>query len=409
VVAVLAAAVPLHLLLSALTLAGVRWSRATVLAPLGALVLAAAIAAFRSHRRATPGPAPGWGDVVALFAVLAFGAFAASRWIANPDFVYHWGLKGHRFWLAGGVDYPFLARPWNWVIHPDYPNLLPELHALTALLAGRWQEPGPMVLSPCFLALTLLAVRASLAETGVPPFARQAFVAATALACAAFGIGYRMAGAADWLPALALAAALPPLLARPSPAADVEVGLCAAFAAASKMEGMPLAAFLVAVQLARHAAARRPVRPLGLAALALPALLVVGHWLAMVAHHHLLQPSNVGPLRLGHLVAAAPAIRRSLLLMEWHGAPLLLLVALPLLLVRGRVRAFAAVAWLQVGFYLWTYAVTPVDPVQLVLTTLPRFVLQLLPATAAAAAVGWLAASETPATEGEPLVAATAT
>src|SRR5262249_9080761 len=68
----------------------------------------------------------GWGDALALFALAVFTAFALSGWIAMPDFVYHWGLKGHRFYLARGVDYPFLAHRWSWAIHPDYPNLVPE-------------------------------------------------------------------------------------------------------------------------------------------------------------------------------------------------------------------------------------------------------------------------------------------
>lgn len=389
VVSCLAGAVMLHLLLAALTLAGIRWTLATAVIPLCAVGLAGGLAALRSPRRGVATAPIGWGDGLALLAILAFAAFASSRWIANPDFVYHWGLKGHRFLIAGGVDYAYLGRPWNWVIHPDYPNLLPELYAATSLLAGRWHEPAVLVLSPCLLALVALALRETLVAAAVPVFQRHAVVAAAALACAGFGIDYLMAGAADWLPALALAAALPALLEPPGREGDLELGVCAAFAAASKMEGMPLAAFLIVVQLGRYATARRWPRPGALAALTMPAALVVGHWLAMVLRHGLLQPTNAGGLRPQQLIDAWPAIRSSLLLAEWHGAPLLLL-SLPLLLLRPRLRAFALVACLQLGFYLWSYAVTPVDPVQLVLTTFPRFALHLLPATGAAAAVAWL-------------------
>ncbi|HEV7786574.1 MAG TPA: hypothetical protein VGQ28_14605, partial [Thermoanaerobaculia bacterium] len=44
----------------------------------------------------------GWGDALALFALAVFAALALSGWIAMPDYVYHWGLKGHRFYLARG-------------------------------------------------------------------------------------------------------------------------------------------------------------------------------------------------------------------------------------------------------------------------------------------------------------------
>ena len=66
---------------------------------------------------------PDWGDGAALFAFSGFAALAPTLWIATPDFVFHWGLKGERFFLARGVDYDWLAKGWNWVIHPDYPNL----------------------------------------------------------------------------------------------------------------------------------------------------------------------------------------------------------------------------------------------------------------------------------------------
>lgn len=394
VISFLAGALALHVLLSALDLLGIRWSPSTVFAPLvvaalpGILRIARHGATSRSPRPTAPF---GWGDGLTLLALLVFAAFAWSRWITFPDFIYHWGLKGHRFFITGGVDYTYLARPWSWVLHPDYPNLIPEVLATLSLLGGRWDEPTLMLLSPWILGLTVLAVREALVEGGVAAFERQAVVASVALSCGGFAIAYQLAGAADWWVALALAAAVRPLVAPPLGLANLELGLCAAFAAASKIEGLALACCLILVQLGRHVAARRWPTPAAFAALTMPAVVGGTHWLVMVHQHHLLQPSNAGALRLAQLAAAWPAIRSSLLLPQWHGAPLITL-ALPLLLLSPRLRAVALVASLQLGFYLWSYAATPVDVAQLVLTTLPRLLLHLLPAIAAAGAMAWLGA-----------------
>jgi hypothetical protein len=70
-----------------------------------------------------------------LAALAVFALVSATLWITTPDWIFHWGLKAHRFYLQQGIDYAYLARPWNWTIHPDYPNLFPELLATSAHLA----------------------------------------------------------------------------------------------------------------------------------------------------------------------------------------------------------------------------------------------------------------------------------
>jgi len=252
----LAGWVGLHLLLTALELVGIPWRLPVVLA---ALAAAAALA-----WRWLPAPADrtrlpsdlGWGEWLAVAALAVFAVCALSCWIASPDFVYHWGLKGHRFYLAGGVDYGYLGARWNWVVHPDYPNLLPELFAVTALAAGRFDEPAMMLWSVAAFALLLAALREALRRADASRFAAQAALAGVAMAVAAYGINGLSAGGADWLIALALAAALPPLLSPVDRRGAAQIGLAAAFAAASKVEGVPLAASLAGVYAARAWMAR---------------------------------------------------------------------------------------------------------------------------------------------------------
>jgi hypothetical protein len=430
----LAGWVGLHLLLTGLDLAGIPWS-------LPAMAAAAAIF-FLLARRARPAPGghaplrsgagPGWGDGVALAALLVFTVCALSLWIATPDFIYHWGLKGHRFYLSRGVDYAYLSRSWNWVIHPDYPNLLPELFAATALAAGRFDEPAMMLWSALAFALLLAAVREALRRAASSRLTAQAALAGLALLLAAYGIGGQTAGGADWLIALALAAALPPLLSPADLRGAAQIGVIAAFAAASKMEGMTLAAILMAIYAVRLLAARAapepapgpgeaseprpgeaepqpgprgapepepheaPALPLrawwalelrGIAVLALPAAAVVLPWLAAVRRHHLFLQATAGPLvpaRIPQVLATTAAA--VLHARPWHGFAYALAL-LPLLALDRRLRTVAAAVFLQLAFYVYVYLSVRWDPTMLVLASFPRLVLHLLPAVLTGAAI----------------------
>ena len=118
--------VVLHGLLLGLDLAGIRWSRLSIGIPVLAL---AALGLRRRGRVAETRPRRhplGWGDGLAAGTIAVFAILALARRVANPDFIYHWGLKAKRFALAGGVDLPFLQAGWNSYAHPDYPNLVPN-------------------------------------------------------------------------------------------------------------------------------------------------------------------------------------------------------------------------------------------------------------------------------------------
>jgi hypothetical protein len=412
----LAGWVGMHLLLTALGLAGLPWSLPAVLAVLAAAVgLAWRLVPAPADRTRLPSDL-GWGDGLALASLALFTAAALSRWIATPDFIYHWGLKGHRFYLAGGVDYRYLSAGWNWVVHPDYPNLLPGLFALTALAAGRFDETAMMLWSAVAFALLLAALREALRRAGTSRFAAQAALAGLGLALAAYGIGGLSAGGADWLIALALAAALPPLLSPAGPRGAAQVGLAAAFAASSKVEGLPLAVSLVTIYAARlfrspHStldplpalpetagsqpggaggkgdAGRRPPQPWwrrrridrrAALALTLPLAAVTLPWLAAVWRYHLFGAYNSGPLephRLPRVIAALAAILHG----SWYGLAYGLLL-LPLLALDKRLRPLSAVVFLQLLFYLYVYLSVRVDPVALIVTSFSRLILHVLPA-----------------------------
>lgn len=404
VIYTLAGAILLHLVLTFLDLAGIPWSL-PVLAVAGALIAGVTLAAHRflprGPRRPNPPQHPqgfGWGDGLALFSLAAFTVLALTGWIAMPDFLYHWGIKGHRFYLAHGVDYAFLTRSWSWMVHPEYPNLVPETFAVTAMLAGSFDVPAMMLGTAVLFALLLAAVREGLRQGGADRFTLQAGLAAVALITAAFGIGYIMAGAADWNLALALAAALPPLLRPPDRAGDFQIGdfqigIIAAFAAASKVEGVPLAAFLVGVQTVRRmGAGRRLDRRVMLRTLLLPVAVILP-WLIQAVRFHLFQSFNSGAFELARAGVIFRAVAEALWIPAWHGL-LLAMFLPPLLLLSRRTRAFAAVATLELLFYFYIYFTSGVgDYRYYVFSNFPRLGFQLIPACLVAALVAWMAAN----------------
>lgn len=382
----LAGFVVFHVLLTLLDLLGIPWHPAL----LGTLLLGLLAFAWRFRSRPPQGPRlpsdPGWGDGIALFALAVFTLLALTSWIAIPDFFYHWGIKGARFAAARGTDYAFLARPWNWTIHPDYPNLLPELYAVTALLSGKFTEPGMMLWSGVFFALLLARARAALRQAGVGRFSLQAGMALLGLVLGAFGIGNLMGGAADWMIALAVMAAVPSLLRPPDPEGDWAVAFAAAFAAASKIEGVPLAGILVLVQLARHAAAGRRIPWRAALRLGLPVAAVVLPWPGQSVRHGLFQASNSGAFEASRAAVILPALQETVTSSAWHGFGWAVLLPLPLLFF-PRVRTVAAVAALQLLFDLYVYFTAPVDTGFYVLSSFPRLMFQVIPAILVAAIV----------------------
>lgn len=387
---VLSGAVVLHLLLTLLDFAGIPW-HPLLLAVLGiALYILGSRFLPRGPERSGSMSEVGWGEGVALSVLAVFTLFALTGWITFGDFAFHWGIKGERFQLARGVDYEYLARGWNWAIHPDYPNLLPELYAVIALAARRFDPDSLTLTTALFFALTLAAAREGLRQGGAGRFTRQAGLALIALVGGAFGIGYITAGGADWMIALALAAAAPPLLRPPDRAGDFQIGAIAAFAAASKMEGVPLAAFLILVQWGRRAwRERRP--DLGAALrTGLPAAAVILPWLGQVLQHDLFLGSNTGRFDLARLPGTLAAILEVIRTTgPLHG--FLPAAFLPfLLLLPRRTRPLALAAVLLLAFDLYIYLSAPMADLRyFVLSNFARLGFQLVPASLVMALVAW--------------------
>lgn len=426
--AIVAGLVALYALLLLFDLAGVPWRRGPLAAGWSAATAAAVAVAWSRRpigwrwdgRRAGAGGRPGfgrgaigrgaigWGDGVAAGAALLYAAAAWTRRITIPDFVYHWGPKAKRALLGGGVDYAFLADPLRLTDHPDYPHLLPGLYAAVGVVRGAFHERAALLVSVVFFALAVAGVRRAAAVAGLPRHPAQGTVAAVALTLAAFGIGYRMAGAADWPVVAALLVALPALVGLPgrgpgrglaAPDDALRLGLAAALAAGSKIEGVPLAALLVGVGLVRLGGTRWWVggtarRAAELARLVVPPLLVVVPWTVQNLRHGLFAAENTGPLVAARIPVVVRAAAEVFATAEWAGLPWLLLL-LPALLARRATRMAAAVLLLQGGFYAWVYLTSPVDTRFFVLSSLARLLFHLVPPLLVLLAIALFAGRET--------------
>jgi len=379
VLGALAGMVLFHLLATLLDLTGLGWSVLKLGA--GLLILLALFLRFgprtpEGERRRLPSDF-GWGDETALLAVVVFSLLALTLWVTTPDFVFHWGLKGHRYFLTRGVDYSYLARSWGWAIHPDYPQLLPELYAASALAVGRFDPPLLMLWSAFFFFLLLAASREILCTA--EPFVRQAGIALLAVVLAAFAIRHQMAGGADWLPALALIAAIPALSRPPDSAGDLQIGVAAAFAAAAKVEGVVLAGLLVLAQLARRPAAGSWFAPGRFVRLGLLPALVILPWGLQVRRYHLFTVLSSGGLSWERAKIAGPAVVDAVNSPGWHGFAWVLLL-LPLLALRRGSRPLGFVLAGQLAFYLWIYLVAAFDTEYYVAMSFPRLLFHLVPA-----------------------------
>lgn len=225
---------------------GVRWSPPLLCTPFVALWVVL---------RKPPESPPSWptpmrdslpGLLLCGVAVVLVAWAAAATTATSSDLLYFWGTKGQRFALARGIDVAFLADPRNYLMHSDYPPLLPLLYAWCSLVAGRFAWGATLLFLPIFLGLLALSFWGT-ARDAMP--SRQA-AELTALLTAVLGyplVVTHTAGNADamllFFEALALGALT---LARRSGEGDWLATLGLSAAAMTKLEGI-LFAVTVAV------------------------------------------------------------------------------------------------------------------------------------------------------------------
>jgi len=330
------------------SLIGMPWDRVSLGSPLFFLALAAPPDAWRDRGA---GRRWKWTDIAILLlvAITLYGALDARE--TNGDLIHFWGPKAQQFHITGRIDTDFLGFQHYYLMHPDYPPLVPLVYAWGSLGSHGFSWWGALLVTALFFYATVEAFRGLAgAALGDDAASRFALLLAAVLAYG-FAQG-RVAGGAD--PPLLLFETI--ALAALTFGGDrldsvVIAALALGGASFTKFEG---AAFAIAV-VAVHAALRR--KPLATVTLLLPSAVVLGGWIAFCAHHHLLDAyaANRGALNL----AAAGMVLLQSLKSASYGAFFLpwIAAAAPLLLTRRwRAAAFPlAVGALVVAYILFFY------------------------------------------------------
>ena len=378
VVEVLAGAVALHLYLNLLSLSGIRWSLLLLLLPIGVGAVAFIFPVVRRPWHGGWVRWLGWSEVFAVLAVATVAVLAMKLSIVNSDFIYHWGAKGQRFYLARAIDYQYLARPWNTPIDPNYPTLLPEIYAVTAFVAGRFAIPIAMSWTAIWLGLILLAACWLLRRNG-DFLVQQVALGTLALVLGTLVLGMRLGGGADLLIALAMLAALPFPSGGDKRLDDWRIAACASFAAAAKLEGVVLGGILVSARAIWYLS-KRPVDWPAILRTSLLPLIVVAHWSAQclilgLASGHTF---SFDRLDLGQAPVVGVALWQALGSERTYGLCYLVLL-FPALLWARRARLAGVLILAQLAVYVAFYFFVP-DPARYAFASFPRLVLHLLPA-----------------------------
>jgi hypothetical protein len=251
------------LLMYVYALLGIHWSRTN----LGLPMLAIAALGFRPRRIAFSRP----NLLIIVFFALTTYAIADARATCG-DLVFIWAPKAQAFATARTIDVKFLSFPHYYLMHPDYPPLVPLIYAFGTIAAHGFSWWAPL-----FTALLVLAaIIGVLSGFGAPP---RAITFVTGLLTFTFVSAY-LPGGAD--PFLLLFESIAVISLTFEPDEIWIPSFALAGGAFSKVEGL---SFAIIVAIAYALSRRRIVRAL---ALLVPTALLIGSWLLFAAKHGLL-------------------------------------------------------------------------------------------------------------------------
>lgn len=115
------------LLLTLVSLAAYEWTRTSLLVMLLVLI---GVGLWKVPARArfekTNWRSPALIAIVVLFVLTAYGLLTARE--TTGDLLFFWGPKGVHFYRAGKIDVDYLRDPNSFLMHRDYPPLLPLLY-----------------------------------------------------------------------------------------------------------------------------------------------------------------------------------------------------------------------------------------------------------------------------------------
>jgi hypothetical protein len=275
------------------SLVHVSWSRATLFVP---LVLAGCV-----WRRGERVPMRAWTwTLLAIVAVLTcYGSLTARQ--STADLLFFWGPKAVHFYGAEKIDFEFLAAPHYFLMHSDYPPLLPLVYAFGAVAAHSVSYWGALL----FSSLCIVAAAVAFRGMARPCLGEARAAAFASLLAAALAYGLATPNGAGGADALLYLLAIVAVSALTFGGEDRGAHIVAAMALAGlvlvKVEGLPFALVILAAYLVSR---RRVAASL---ALAIVPLLAIGAWVFAIYHRHIADAYTIGrkpfhPERIGEVV-----------------------------------------------------------------------------------------------------------
>jgi len=262
--------VTLTALMFAMTVIGVSWNRTSLGIP---LLIIVAFGVRRHRRRLESGSSAAALQTAPIILFVLYAVLTARMTCA--DLLFFWGPKGQVFYLVGGIDPFFLGWSNHYLMHSDYPPLVPLLYAFASVVAHRFSWWGALAGGAVFYAATLAAFHGL---SGKGRF--------TVLFAAVMALGYSVgmvAGGADPVLLFFECIALCALTFAPDDrGAQIVAAIALAGVAATKVEG----ALFCAILIGGYVIVQRKVLPALLQCI--PPFLLLGGWLLYARNHQLL-------------------------------------------------------------------------------------------------------------------------
>jgi hypothetical protein len=162
-------AVAVPIVLALLTVAGIQWTRTTVVIAL-AIVAGTGLVAIRGkrplpHRRAGRAALAAIG-VIAI--VVIYGLLTAR--MSSGDLHFFWGPKSILFFQSGGVKLSVLVSTIHRYMNPDYPLLLPLLYSWSQVVSRQFSWWAALLAAGIFVFGSVIVLRSTSGDNAVAVF-----------------------------------------------------------------------------------------------------------------------------------------------------------------------------------------------------------------------------------------------
>lgn len=374
-------------------LLGVRWSPALLV--VASFVVSVAVGRTVAREDPIGRPVEEPHGPVSIAAALSSAAVVAIVTLSvtagastSGDFILFWGPKGQAFAAAGTIDAPFLKDPFLEYLHASYPPLVPNIFAFASMVAGRFAWGAATATFPLTLAGLAVALPGVL-RLGASRAAAHAMSAVVVAGLGLIGMETDIAGSAEmpllFFETLALALLVSPAASRPS--VQLLAGLLLGGAAATKVEGLPVALAAALLFVALRRGQGRPGA--ALVRLLAPTAVAVGLWFAFgVLRDAFLGYRGYGRFLDVHLASSKTVLREIARALWLIGYGLPFLIPGILLIVRRRPWSPTLLplgtALALSGFLVFTYLHVP-DPALWIDWSAARVFSPLVPMLSAAA------------------------